>query len=376
MHNPLRILLLITCVALITLSVSAQESDPVATWLTLVNDARLDEGLAPYSVSTLLTAAAQRHADDLAAHGFTSDDVHVGSDGSTVKKRITKTGYAAWTRNDGELIVGESVWTGAIEDGLAHFLEDPPQRENILNPVYREIGIGVAADDNGQSYYVLNFGVRPNVLPVFINDGAANTDNPEIAIRLTNEEFRPEGQGVVFMGQAIEIHISNEPVSVFEDLSWQSWEELVPWTLLNTPGEHTVYVQFRDAANRTAASTDSIILGEGAITVPTATPSSSTVEVTATVAPTAAPTAAPAATPTASAAPSPPTSTSIPLVSSPSPVPLNLTPFPTWTPLPLPSPPETGNRHMHLSAVAALQGLALILGLYLALRRGSSRDDA
>jgi uncharacterized protein YkwD len=376
MHSPLRTFLLIACIALIALPVSAQESDLVAAWLTLVNEARLDEGLAPYGISTLLTAAAQRHADDLATHGVTSDDVHVGSDGSTVKKRITQAGYVAWAQNDDELIVGENVWTGAIEDGLTAFLENPPQRENILNPVYREIGIGVADDENGQNYYVLTFGARPNVLPIFINDGAANTDNPEIAIRLTNEEFRPEGQGVVFMGQAIEIHISNEPVSVFEDLSWQSWEELVPWTLPNTPGEHTVYVQFRDAANRTAASTDSIALGEGAIIVPTATPSSPTAEATATVAPTAAPTTAPADTPTASATPVPPTPTSAPLVPSPSPLPLNLTPFPTWTPLPLPSPPETGNHSIPLGAVAALQGLALILSLYLALRRGSSRDDA
>jgi len=375
MRNSLCTFFLIACIAWVSLSVSAQESDPVATWLTLVNEARLDEGLAPYGLSTLLNASAQRHADDLADHGFTSDDVHVGSDGSTIKKRITETGYTAWTQNDGELIVGENVWTGAIEDGLAYFLENSPQRENILSSVYREIGIGIAADENGQNHYVLTFGVRPNVLPIFINDGAPNTDNPEIAIRLTNEKFRPEGQGVVFMGQAIEIRINNEPV--FEDLPWQPWEPLVPWTLSNTPGEHTVYVQFRDAANRTAASTDSIVLGEGAIALPTATLPSPTAEATATVTPTSVvPTVAPAATSAASATPSSPTSTPSPLRPGPSPLPLNLTPFPTWTPLPLPSPPETGNHSLPLGAVASLQGLAIILGLYLALRRRSSRDDA
>ncbi len=344
----------------------AQEEDLAAQFYALVNQARLDEGLAPYNIFTLLTDSAQRHAGDLAAYGFTSDDVHVGSDGSTAKKRITVAGYAAWTRDDGELVVGENVWTGAIEDGLAYFLENPPQRENILSPVYREIGIGVAADANGQNYYVLNFGARPNVLPIFINDGAANTDNPEIAIRLTNEEFRPEGQGIVFMGQAIEIRISNEPV--FDDLPWQSWEPLVPWTLPDTPGEHTVYVQLRDAANRTAASVDTIVLGEGAITVPTLIPPSPTTEATA------AP--SPAATPT-SATPSLPVPTPSPLVPSPSPLPLNFTPLSTWTPLPPASPLETGDHDMPLGAVVALQGLALILGLYLALRRGGGkRNDA
>jgi uncharacterized protein YkwD len=369
MKKWLGILLLATLGGLLMGRAEAQQ-DLAAQFYDLVNEARLDKGLAPYGSSKQLIAAAQRHADDLAAHGFTSDDVHEGSDGSTIEQRITEAVYAAWTQNGGELIAGESVWTGTIEDGMAYFLEDAPRSENILSPIYREIGIGVAADANGQNYYVLNFGARPNVLPIFINDGDANTDNPEIAILLTNEKARPGGKGSVFMGQAIEIRINNEPV--FEDLPWQSWEQLVPWTLPNTPGEHTVYVQFRDAANRTAASVDTVILGEGAITVPTTTPSSPTAEATATAAPVAAPTAAPAATPTASATPSLPTSTPVPLAPTPSPLPLNLTPFPTWTPLPLPLPPETGNHSMPLGAVVALQGLALILGLYMALRRGGS----
>ena len=362
MRNRLLAFILIACLVLVSLPVSAQEPDPVATWQTLVNEARLDEGLAPYGLSTLLNAAAQRHADDLAAHQSSS---HTGSDNSTPEQRIAEAGYAAW--NGEESIVGENFWTGhgTIEDAMAFFLEDPAQRDNILNPVYREIGIGVATDDTGRNYYVLDFGARPNVLPIFINDGATNADNPQIAIRLTNEEARPGGKGMIFMGQAIEMRISNEPE--FNDLPWQPWEPLVPWTLPDAPGEHAVYVQFRDAAGRTAASTDTIIIGAGTPT----TPVLSEVEGPTPVPPIS--TAEPAATPTSEPPPISFAPRPSPLAPPPSPLAPHLTPFPTWTPLPPPpSPQEDSNSRPStpLALLVSLQGLALILGIYLALRRG------
>ena len=357
----------------------AQEPDPVATWLALVNEARLGEGLAPYAISTLLTAAAQRHADDVAANGFTDpSDVHLGSGGTHEQQRIAEAGYAAWTWNGGELVVDENVWSGhgTAEDGMVFFLDDPPHRRNVLSNVYREIGIGVATDADGRNYYVLDFGARPNVLPIFVNEGATNTDDTEIAIRLTNEEAHPGGEGTVFMGQAIEIRISNEPA--FDDLPWQPWAPFVPWTLPDTPGEHTVYVQFRDAAGRTAASADTIVLGEGAPATPTPIPPSPTPEPTATpippsptpepVMPTPTATLTPEQTPTVE-----PTATALP---SPTPSPqatqvlITTTPLPTWTPLPAPPSPETGDHGALLGLLAALQGLALVFGIYLALRRG------
>ena len=171
MRNPLRAAVLVICLALVSLPASAQEPAPVVTWQILVNQARLDEGLAFYGFSALLAAAAQRHADDLAAHQIWS---HTGSDDSSPSQRIAEAGYAAWTWNGGESITSENFWTGygTVEDAMAFFLEDPPHHDNILSATYREMGVGVATDATGRNYYVLDFGARPNVLPVFINDGA------------------------------------------------------------------------------------------------------------------------------------------------------------------------------------------------------------
>ncbi len=60
------------------------------------------------------------------------------------------------------------------------------------------------------------------------------------------------------MGRAVEIRISNTPD--FGNAAWQLWEPLIPWTLPSEPGEHWVYIQFRDAAGRVAGSADSIPL--------------------------------------------------------------------------------------------------------------------
>jgi len=407
MRATLRAAPLLLCVVLtallrpgrsLSVQVEAQDVDAAATLLALVNDTRLDEGLSPYAQSRLLTEAARRHANDLAAHGFAdAGDPHLGSDGTHEQERVQEAGYAAWTRGEGQLTVDENVWSGqgTPADALAFFLGDQVHRDNILSDLYREIGIGVATADDGRTHYVLDFGARPNVLPIFINDGAAGADNPEVAIRLTNEQVRPAGEGAAFIGQAMEIRISNVPE--FEDVSWQPWAPLVSWTLPDEVGEHTVYVQFRDAAGRTASSADGVRLDQGATATPTPVPPTPTftpepTDVPPSPTPTAVPTATdvpPTATPPPSSPTAPPTSSPLPTASATTATSYGLdastTPFPTWTPLPSPSPtrkpdaqpddpalaiPKVGDYGRPLAVVGILQAVVIVLGLYVALRGG------
>lgn len=373
-------LILLAGLSPLGIDLQAQEN-PSAALLDLLNEARLDEGLDPYRQSRLLADAAQRHASDLADNGFADpEDVHLGSDGTGEEDRIQDAGYSAWTRDE-QLIVAETVWfgRGSPEDVLASLLEDPAQREDLFSDRYREVGVGFTTGTDGQSVYVLDFGARPNVLPIFINDGAAATENREVAIRLTNERARPEGRGTGFMGEAIEIRISNEPA--FEDLPWQSWAPLVSWVLPDSAGEHTVYVEFRDAAGRTAASADNIFLDKGTPTTPAAVP----------VTPTPEPTVSPPPESIGESASQTPGLSSGEASSTPVPMPtassqaLIGTPFPTWTPLPSPQPTRAevassagsaappfgiGDYARPLAIVGILQGAALFLGAYLLMRRG------
>ncbi len=343
---------------------AAQEEEPAGRFYAALNQARLDEGLPPYGWSDLLAASAQRHADDLAATGSAS---HIGSDGSSPAQRIAKAGYVAW--GEGE-VIGEVFWIGygGPEAALEWFLADPEHRETILSSRFREVGIGVATGAEGQTCFVLDFGARPNVLPIFINDGAATTESPQVAIRLTNEEAYPQGQGTTFMGRAIEVRISNTPD--FDDLPWQPWEPLAAWTLPETPGEHIVYVQFRDGAGRTAASADAIqlLVGEES---PTPTPPIETPVPTPTP-----PHPTPTISPPPSPSPQPPTPSPSPFIPSPPPASptssLSYHPLPTWTPLPALIEERPGRGVQPSSVLCALQAVALLLGGYLALRRSRS----
>jgi uncharacterized protein YkwD len=398
MRSPQYLAVVVICVACITVlafqallgSASRAQDEPVsAVWLELVNQVRLDEGLDPYSRSRLLTTAAQRHADDLAENGLADpNDPHRGSDRTDEEDRIDEAGYAAWTINGDEMVVGEDVWSGlgTPQEALDYFLGNQDDRDRLLSEGYREVGIGVATGPDAATTYVLDFGARPNALPIFINDGALSTENREVAIRLTNERVRPEGKGAALMGEAIEIRMSNEPS--FERLTWQSWAPLVSWMLPDVAGDHTVYVQFRDAAGRTAASADSIFLDKGTPTTATAVPLSSTL--------TAQSTGPGPSSPPPETSPSGEGGTDVPSLAAASPepsispsgsgpAPSYASPFPTWTPLPSPEPtpvdldadveavlslPSMEDYRGTLVAVGILQGLVILLGIYWMARTG------
>ncbi|NLE45455.1 MAG: hypothetical protein GX620_12105 [Chloroflexi bacterium] len=371
MSKPLCVTVVLACLVLIVpVHVVGQSSDVANAWIAGVNSVRLVEGLSPYRRSSLLMTAAQRHAEDVAGNELSST---TGSDGSTTAERILRAGYTAWPREDGGSYVSECVWVGTsdVNEALNPVVESASCRDVVLGVGYREIGVGIATDDAGRTYVVLTIGARPNVLPIFINDDAPTTMDPQIAIRLTNEEVRPEGQGASAMGQAIEVRISSNPD--FDSEPWQAWEPLVPWTLPGTLGEHTIYVQFRDAAGRTTRATAMITLvDETTILTPVATLVDSETGIGVT------PTDGVPATPAPSEEGVPVSTPSVDVVSPETPTPLvpvgASTPYPTWTPLPTPTaeeaaveddPPSTP-----IGSLLILQGAALIMGLYLILRRG------
>lgn len=340
------VMVLLTLVAGGALTARAQgQGGEAELLLALVNQARLRSGLTPLAWSPLLAQAAQSHAEDVARTGRLDG---IGSDGSTPVERIKATGYKAW--NDG-MLVGEFRWAGlgTVEDALRWFYEDAQAWAALLG-TYREIGIGYAEGEAGTRVFVITLGARPGVVPVFINDGAAVTTSPVVALRLANEEAVPLGEGN-WMGRAIEVRVSNS--LDFADAPWQLWAPVLPWELAGTePGEYTVYVEFRDGARRTA-------LAQATVRLVTAD------QVTLTPAPTLPPfiNLTPQPTPTLG-----PTPTPTPPAARPTPTPTR-GPQPTWTPLPAERLPETKPVDWPLLGVVVLQGIALMLGAALFLRR-------
>ncbi|MFP4343101.1 MAG: CAP domain-containing protein [Anaerolineales bacterium] len=345
---------------------AALQEDPARTLYEMINQARLEEGLPPLGWSKLLNQAAQAHAEDMAAHTLTGSE---GSDGSTHQQRIREVGYQAW--HDG-LLVNEFVWLGlgSAENALRWLLNQPEQWSTFTREDYREVGIGFATDAGGVNYFVVDFGSRPGVLPIFINDGAETTDSPVVAVRLTNEEAVPLGE-VSRMGKAIEVRISED--LDFTTAEWQPWEALLPWTLGTTePGTYPVYVEFRDGAGRTTRSEDTIrLVSTGETREPTAELPEVTPE-TEPSTPTPEPETTEAAPPPPAETGAPPLPTYVPEATAPTPAAATPAPEPTWTPLPTPTLFEgDGGEELDwtLLTVLLLQALAWALGIALLLRR-------
>jgi uncharacterized protein YkwD len=127
------------------------------TTLCLLNGERADRGLAPLAPNGRLAAAAKAYAADLVAGSYFS---HTGRDGSGLFDRVKRTGYLP---RDAGWVLGENLaWgTGGLATPgsiMQAWMNSPGHRENILNPEFREVGIGVvtgnpaAADGHGATY--------------------------------------------------------------------------------------------------------------------------------------------------------------------------------------------------------------------------------
>ena len=122
--------------------------------LDLINRDREAEGLRPVELDEVATSSAQRHAEDMAAHGFTA---HWGSDGSVPEQRYTEAGGVHMVQEnaacffDGvprtldkqakfdlaELEKLERAFMSEVAPNDGHKL-------NIIKPVHNRVGIGLA----------------------------------------------------------------------------------------------------------------------------------------------------------------------------------------------------------------------------------------
>ena len=117
-------------------SVSALESG----LLQQVNTIRADRGLGALRANARLAAAAAEHSREMADDGYFDHD---SADGTSFSTRI-----ARWypLRSFHSWMVGENLlWSspGVNPSGaVAMWMRSPGHRANILNPRWREIGIG------------------------------------------------------------------------------------------------------------------------------------------------------------------------------------------------------------------------------------------
>ena len=134
--------------------------------LTRLNAVRAAHGLRPLIVSDGLENAAVAHSRDLIQAGVFQHD---SPDGTSFVQRLkhfySPSGYSSWTA--GENILYNTADIDA-ETAIEAWLDSPPHRENMLDPDWREVGIGsVHASSAGGTFggeatwvITMDFGVR------------------------------------------------------------------------------------------------------------------------------------------------------------------------------------------------------------------------
>jgi uncharacterized protein YkwD len=131
------------CTAFITaLDTSAARADDSGT-AVYTGVSRLRETCGTMADDPRLTAAAQRHANDMLQNGLNR---HIGSDGSSPQARITDAGYRAG-------YTGEIVYWGTGSNAnpgvaLNLWMQSPAHRAIILNCAFTAAGFATAWDGN------------------------------------------------------------------------------------------------------------------------------------------------------------------------------------------------------------------------------------
>jgi uncharacterized protein YkwD len=144
----------------------AQLTGPTAgqALLCLVNAERRRHGAGGLRSVAPLRRAAASHSADMAANNYFSHDA---PDGRTATDRIRATGYLSDARS---WSVGETIAWGRARSGtpaavVRMFLNSPPHRAILLDPGFRDLGVGTAlgapaGPEAGALTVTLDFGRR------------------------------------------------------------------------------------------------------------------------------------------------------------------------------------------------------------------------
>jgi hypothetical protein len=189
-----------------------------------INQVRVAHGLPPLKLNPDLCRAAQLMSDEIL---LTGNFGHIDSEGRRADARARMFGYEfEW--------LGENLAAGqsSAERALQAWLNSLSHRENLLNPAYREMGLGYTQLMGSRygSCWAQLLGSRVGVYPLVINLDAPFTDTPEVELYVHGAEY------------ARAMRLSNDGIHWSD---WRSPATRLRWQLPNEPGWHTVYVQLQ-----------------------------------------------------------------------------------------------------------------------------------
>jgi uncharacterized protein YkwD len=136
----------------------AGSSDMAQYALNQVNAARAAYGFAPLVLDSNISAVAYGHAADMASRGYFS---HTTPEGTTYRQRLNAGGISYSSSGENICYLGGASVQATLNWCHAQFMAEPypgggNHKDNILNPNYRRVGIGIALGGN-RVYVVWDF---------------------------------------------------------------------------------------------------------------------------------------------------------------------------------------------------------------------------
>ncbi|MEK7723360.1 MAG: CAP domain-containing protein [Acidobacteriota bacterium] len=122
----------------------------------ILNEKRKENGLAPIIWSEDMAKVARIHSENMAKYKFFS---HQGLDGTMVNDRADALGISKW-KAIGENIAFNHGYDNPVEFACQRWMQSQSHRENILNPRWKEAGVGVAITAEGTYYFTQVFVLR------------------------------------------------------------------------------------------------------------------------------------------------------------------------------------------------------------------------
>ncbi len=149
--------------------------------IRLTNDQRAANGLSPLAENTALDSAALAKGNDMLAKGYWA---HFAPDGTSPWSFFTSFGYKY--QYAGENLARDFSDAGSA---VSAWMNSPTHKENILNPHYKEVGIGVVEGSLA--------GADTTIIVQFF--GAALTSAPSIPLTKAKEAAteKPASQSAV-----------------------------------------------------------------------------------------------------------------------------------------------------------------------------------
>ena len=142
--------------------------------LTLINKERQANGLNPLSMNSALSSASRLHSQDMINRGFFN---HINPDGLTPSDRAKNAGYNF-------IILAENICGNpSIDAGHLSLMGSPSHRSNILNPSYKEVGIGIVDGGPYGKMITQMFGTQPENNITTATQPEEDQGKPDITIK-------------------------------------------------------------------------------------------------------------------------------------------------------------------------------------------------